>query len=106
MASFAVESDTLLDLEKLASVPPFCSYKVFQYKVSRSFEEECVVTAGSTFEAATKFAFWATDVGLLQSNLNEVSDKGTTVGLYFFWDHFGWELCNRAYDYAIGKLRR
>ena len=23
----------------------------------------------------------------------------------FFWDHFGWELCNRAYYYAIGKLR-
>ena len=79
MASFAVESNTLLDLEKLASVPPFCSDKVLQYKVSKSFEEQCVVTASSTFEAATKFAFWATDVGLLQSNLNEVSDKGTTV---------------------------
>ena len=27
------------------------------------------------------------------------------VGRNFFWDHFGWELCNRAYYNAIGKLR-
>ena len=29
----------------------------------------------------------------------------TTVCRNFFWDHFGWELCNRAYYNAIGKLR-
>lgn len=71
----------MLDLDKLASVPPFSSDKVFQYKVSKGSEAELVVMASSTFEAATKFAFWATDVGLLQSNANEVSDKTTTVAV-------------------------
>ena len=27
------------------------------------------------------------------------------AGKNFFWDHFGWELCNRAYYNAIRKLR-
>ena len=82
MAAFAnMDSDTMLDLDKLASVPPFCPDKVFEYKVSKGLETELVVMASSTFEAATKFAFWAADVGLLQSSANELSNNATTVAV-------------------------
>ena len=77
MAAFAnMDSDTMLDLDKLASVPPFCPDKVFEYKVSKGLETELVVMASSTFEAATKFAFWAADVGLLQSSANDCCYTG------------------------------
>ena len=72
MASF-VESDSLLqELEKLATVPPFRPEKPFNYKV-KGFAIESVLTASSTFEAATKFAFWANEVQILQLKPTETT---------------------------------
>ena len=72
MASF-VESDSLLqELEKLATVPPFRPEKPFNYKV-KGFAIESVLTASSTFEAATKFAFWANKVQILQLKPTETT---------------------------------
>ena len=72
MASFA-ETDNLLEgLDKLATVPPFTPEKSLNYKV-KGLAIESVVTASSTFEAATKFAFWASEVRLLQLKQKETS---------------------------------
>ena len=33
-----------------------------------------------------------------------VGARACPAGRSFFWDHFGWELCNRACYYAIETL--
>ena len=72
MASFA-ESDRLLqELEKIATVPPFSPERSLNYRV-KGFAIESVVTASSLFEAATKFAFWANEVRILQLKPKETT---------------------------------
>ena len=89
MASFT-ESDSLLqELEKLATVPPFCPEKSFIYKVN-GFAIETVVTASSTFEAAIKFAFWDNEVRIL-----ELKETETTIVKVLNSD-------NDRYVYSIG----
>ena len=73
MASFAEPDSLLKGLEKLATVPPFSTEKSLNYKV-KGLAIESVVTASSTFEAATKFASWASKVRILQLKPKETTN--------------------------------
>ena len=58
-------------------------------------------------------SFWLWIKSFLTGRTQQVNLRGIlssiqpcpSGGRNFFWDHFGWELCNRAYYNAIGKLR-
>ena len=68
---------------KLSAIPPFRIEKSIEYKV-KAGEKVLVVTASSTFEAATKFAFWEKEVGLQVDvvEVDEVVDSETNQYVY------------------------
>ena len=67
-------TDLLIEtLGKLAAVPPVCIDKAFKYAIN-GCGKDCEVTASSAFEAATKFAIWATKgCGLQESILKQTN---------------------------------